>query len=155
MWWLPSQFSIYLRLLFGSFLWGVSWTCAFMVIYGNLLMTTHEKLYLGDPNGKNRCNAIIYYRLYLTTILNYLYTNDSTHELFALQLRHNSRSQVLLFDVDPRSLSQGDHTPLHFITTCNKSLLPYIIWHKSFLRLWYFSYIYITIDKLHIIFWKS
>ena len=61
----------------------------------------------------------------------------SLHQLslqFALQRKHYSRSQVLLFDAEPESLSRGDHTPLHLITTCNKSLLPYITW-RNFLKL--------------------
>ena len=32
------------------------------------------------------------------------------------------------------SWAWGHYTPLHFIITCNKNLLPYIIWHRYFLN---------------------
>ena len=50
-----------------------------------------------------------------------------------------------------RSRTREDHTPLSFITTCDKILLPYIIYHKYFLIIIFF-YIYITIDSIFYIF---
>ena len=44
--------------------------------------------------------------------------------------------------------ARGDHTPLCFTTTCNKKLLSCIIWHWQLFKLWYFFYIYISIDSI-------
>ena len=33
-------------------------------------------------------------------------------------------------DLNVSKFTSGDHTPLHFIPTCNKSLLSYIICHR-------------------------
>ena len=71
--------------------------------------------------------------------------------LIYLQAVHcctNCRTSQIIHAQGPR----GDHTPLRFITTCDKNLLPYIICHRWSFKLWYFFYIYITIDGIFFIF---
>ena len=57
-------------------------------------------------------------------------------------------------------MSHGEDTPLSSWTPCvNKVSYPYITWHRYFLNLWYFCYIYITLDSIFCIYlwniWSS
>ena len=52
-----------------------------------------------------------------------------------------------------QSVARGDHTPLRFITTCNKNCYPILYAIDIVFNLWYiFFYIYITIDSILFIF---
>ena len=79
------------------------------------------------------------YSIYYSTLLDHPHTLQGIYYMTRSINKSFVFFSISILSFEGVQRSREDYTPLCFIATCDKNLLPYIICHITFFKSWYFS----------------